>query len=82
MIMTNKHDNTAHIAVHTIRKQDIDIDTYEYMSSMVSELKNMKSFHEFRNGGPDMISYSLGKAIDYCQRTMSEIEMRARGELK
>lgn len=80
--MNNKYGNNTHVVVHIIKKQDIDIDTYEYMSSMVSELKNMKSFHEFRNGGPDMISYSLGKAIDYCQRTMSEIEMRARGELK
>lgn len=79
--MRTKYGSTTRITVHTVRKSDIDIDTYEYMASMVSELKNMKSYHELRNGGPDMISYSLGKAVEYCQRTMSEIEMRAKGEL-
>lgn len=77
-----KYGNYTRVSIHTTRKNDVDIDNYAYLSSLVSELKNMKAYHELRNRTPDMISYSIGKAIEYCERNMSEIKMRAKGDLK
>lgn len=79
---TTKYGHYTRVSVHTVRKNDIDTDNYSYLCSLVSELKNLKSYHELRNRTPDMISYSIGKAIEYCERNMSEIEMRAKGDLK
>lgn len=82
MTMKTKYGNYTRISVHNVRHSEVDYDEYAYLSSLVSELKNMKSYHEVRNGSPDMISYSIGKAIEYAERTMAEIEMRSTGELK
>ena len=80
--MKNKYRNYTSVNVHTVRYDAIDSNMYKYLADMISELKSMKSAHEMIIGTPDMISYSLGKTIDYCERNMKDIEMRISGKLE
>lgn len=74
-----KYGSTYRISDYNVRHSDIDIDQYQYLTSMVSELKNMKLYHEAYAGTHDMISFHLGKAIEYCERNIKEIEERSQG---
>lgn len=80
--MRTKYRDYYTVSKYTVRKESIDTDMYDYLSKMVSELKAMKTAHEALINTPDMIGYSLGKTIEYCERMMKEIEMRASGKLE
>lgn len=77
-----RNTDTVKVTIRTVKRCDIDVSMYEYLESLSSELKQMKVTHEAFMRTPDMIGYSLGKAIEYCERTMNEIRVRATGKLK
>lgn len=80
--MTRRSSYYTRVNVHTVKHDAVDTDMYSYLADVVSELKGIKTAHEMIIGTPDMIGYSIGKAIEYCERNMKEIEMRATGKLE
>lgn len=74
--------DTVKVTIHTVKRDEVDVSMYEYLEGLSSELKQMKVTHEALVRTPDMIGYSLGKAIEYCERTMKEIRVRASGKLR
>lgn len=59
-----------------IRKSDIDAESYDYLSLLESQLKVMILEHDIYALAPDMISYHLKKALDYCERLKNELTKR------
>lgn len=66
---------------HEYNNANDDVSYYDYLCRLVSELKSLKIAHIVYAGTDDMISYSIGKAIEYCERELSDIKSRMSGQL-
>lgn len=42
------------------------------MDDLISELNNLIKSHELYTGSPDMISYHLRRAVEYCKRVKDD----------
>lgn len=64
---------------HNTRKSDVDMEHYKYLMRLKAEIRDIKCTHESIVGTSDMITYYLGKTLDYVQASMNEFIKRSMG---
>lgn len=74
------YDRVGDIVPHNLRYGEMDFEMIEELTHIKSQLQKLYNYEVQRTGTSDMIAFYIERAVEYCNKMISEAEERISGK--